>query len=279
MKYIFIDTNLFIDAVTSNEGENILSTIIKQLNKRSVKIVLPEVIKAEMLTQYAYWKDGVIENVERNLTTMSILGIKEGLTETDKKNKKKNKGETEAEKIDSVIEPHRAGMIKKIEGHYKSITKKIEQVFRHKNTEVVKLTDQILLAGMRRSLLKKSPYTRAEKITESAHTKDVDCIAFEALVAFYKKQTNKSTKSAMIMCVADKDYFSTDGILHDDLKKDIKIETKCYKTLPEMLDKEFKAQIGPKKRKKMKGAENAIGSLASSGGSLVEGSKIVAPQE
>ena len=279
MKYIFIYTNLFIDAVTSNEGENILGSIIKQLNKKNVKIVLPEVIKAEILTQYAYWKDDVIENVKGNLTTMNILGIKEGLTETDKKNKKKNKGETEAEKINSVIGPYRKGMVKKIEGHYKSITKKIEQVFKHKNTEIVKLTDQILLAGMRRSLLKKSPYTKTEKITERAHTKDVDCIAFETLVAFYKKQTNNHNKNALIMCVSDKDYFSNEGILHDDLKKDINVETKCYKTLPDMLDKELKVQIGSKKGKRVKNAENGIGSLASSDGALVESSKIVVPQE
>jgi hypothetical protein len=132
---------------------------------------------------------------------------------------------------------------------------------------------------MRRSLLKKSPYTKIEKITESAHTKDVDCIAFETLVAFYKKQTSKRNKDALIMCVSDKDYFSIDGVLHDDLKKDINVETKCYKTLSEMLEKEFKAQIGSKKRKKMNGIENAIGSLASSDGALVEGSKIIVPQE
>ena len=279
MKYIFIDTNLFIDAVTSNEGEYILGSIIKQLNKKSVKIVLPEVIKAEILTQYTYWKNGVIESVKGNLTTLNILGIKEGLTETDKKNRKKNKGETEAEKIDSVIEPHRKAMIKKIEGRYKSITKKIEQVFKHKNTEIVKLTDQILLAGMKRSLLKKSPYTKTEKITESAHTKDVDCIAFETLVAFYKKQGSKPSKNTLIMCVSDKDYFSNEGTLHDDLKKDINIDTKCYKTLPDMLDKEFKAQINSKKGKKVKTTENGIGSLVGSDGALAESSKIIVSQE
>ena len=279
MKYIFIDTNLFIDAVTSNEGENILGSIIKQLNKKSVKIVLPEVIKAEILTQYTYWKNGVIESVKGNLTTLNILGIKEGLTETDKKNRKKNKGETEAEKIDSVIEPHRKAMIKKIEGRYKSITKKIEQVFKHKNTKIVKLTDQILLAGMKRSLLKKSPYTKTEKITESAHTKDVDCIAFETLVAFYKKQGSKPSKNTLIMCVSDKDYFSNEGTLHDDLKKDINIDTKCYKTLPDMLDKEFKAQINSKKGKKVKTTENGIGSLVGSDGALAESSKIIVSQE
>ena len=81
------------------------------------------------------------------------------------------------------------------------------------------------------------------------------------------------------MCVSDKDYFSNEGILHDDLKKDINVETKCYKTLPDMLDKELKVQIGSKKGKRVKNAENGIGSLASSDGALVESSKIVVPQE
>jgi hypothetical protein len=38
-------------------------------------------------------------------------------------------------------------------------------------------------------------------------------------------------------------------------------------------------QIGSKKEKKVKNAENGIGSLASSDGALVESSKTVVPQE
>ena len=195
MKYIFIDTNLFIDVVTSNDGENILNSILKQLDKKQVTLVLPEVIKMEILTQYTYWKDGVTENIRSNLETKKILGIKENLTDAGKKYNKKQKWETEAEKIDSVIEPHRKQMIRKIESHYKSISKKIEEIFRHKNTRTVALTNQMLLAGMRRSILKKSPYTRTDKVTEGAHTKDIDCIAFETLAAFCKNNLEANKKN------------------------------------------------------------------------------------
>lgn len=275
MKYIFIDTNLFIDAVTSNDGENILNSVLKQLAKKNTQFILPEVIKMEILTQYHYWKDGVVNSIKINLETKKILGINEALTDTEKKNKKKQKGETEAEKINSVIEPYRKEMVKKIEEYYKSTSKKIDQIFKHKNTKIVALTDQILLAGMKRSLLKKAPYTRVEKATESAHTKDVDCIAFETLVVFCKKNTDEHKKDVLILCVSDRDYFSSDGKLHIDLIKDIKIENKNYRSIIEMLEKEFKIKIESRKFKKAKGLENKTGSLAGSNGLLIEESKII----
>ncbi len=273
MRYIFLDTNLFIDVVTSNDGESILNSILKQLAKKGVVLVLPEVIKMEILTQYTFWKQGVAENIKLNLDTKRILGIKEALTDTEKKDKKKQKGETEAEKIDSLMAPHRAQMIKKIEGYYRAISKKTEQIFRHKNTKMIALSDQILLAGMKRSLLKKSPYTRTDKGTENAHTKDIDCIAFETLAAFCKKSSQGNIKNSLIMCVSDKDYFSTDGNLHSDLKEDIKMETKFYRTIPEMLEKEFKVLIVQKRSKKNKKTEDSIGSLAGSNGGLAESLK------
>ena len=205
----------------------------------------------EIITQYTSWKDGVTENIKGNLTTKKILGI-EDLTEKDRNRKKKQKGETEAEKIDSVIELDRKEMIKKIKGHYESISGEIDKIFKHKNTAIVELTDQILIAGMKRSLLKKSPYTKTDKSTENAHTKDIDCIAFEALISFCNKHYNKKKKDCLIMCVSDKDYLSSDGKLHGDMKGDIKMEHKCYVNLQEMMNKEFKVKIDIEKLKKQK---------------------------
>ena len=278
MKYIFIDTNLFIDVVTSNEGEEILNSIFKQLGKENVKFVLPEVIKSEILTLYGYWKDGVIENVRLSLATKKILGI-EDLTGKGKDQNKQQKGETESEKIDGVIDSDRKAIIRKVERYYKSISKQIDKIFKHKNTTITVLTDQILLAGMKRSLLKKSPYTRRDPFVksdkrENTNTTDIDCIAFEALVAFCKKHSGEHKKNTLVMCVSDKDYFSTDGDLHADLKRDIVIEHKCYKAIQEMLDKEFNAQVGSKKTKSTKKQEDAVGSLAGSDGGLAESSKI-----
>jgi hypothetical protein len=275
MKYIFIDTNLFIEVITSNEGGNILDSVLKQLNKKNVKIILPEVIKIEILTQYSYWKKGVADSVRMNLTTKNILGIREELTNKEKNNRKKQTGETEAEKIDSVIESDIEKIAKKIQSHYESISNKIEIIFTHKNTNLVELTDHILLAGMRRSVLKKSPYTKTEKSTENAHTKDIDCIAFESLLAFLEGHHEEFKDATLIMCVSDKDYLSEDGELHDDLKKDINLKYKCYKTIREMMDKELHIKTNIKKSGKANKIDSALGSLSGNQGMLVEESKIV----
>ena len=86
---IFIDTNIFIEAVTSNEGGRILDLIINLSNKKYAKILLPEVIKAEIVTQYCYWKEGVIHSIRENLNTKNILGIREDLTNKGKNGKGK----------------------------------------------------------------------------------------------------------------------------------------------------------------------------------------------
>lgn len=280
MKYIFIDTNLFIDAMTSNDVENILNSISKQLIKGNIKLILPEVIKIEILTEYNFQKDGVVKAIGLNLETKKILGIEEPLTDAGKKNNKKQKVEIETEKINNVIEPYRKEMIKKIEEHYKSILKMINQIFKHRNTRIITLTDQILLAGIKRSVLKRAPYTRKDPHVkpekhENTHTKDIDCIAFETLLAFCKKNTDKQKRDILIMCVSDPDYFSLDGKLHADLMKDIKLENKSYQSIPEMLNKEFQIKIESRKLKKVKGLENKTGSLAGSGGVLIEESKAI----
>lgn len=274
MKYIFIDTSLFIDSVTSNDSEKILNFLFKLLSKKNVTLVLPDVIKAEILSQYTYWKEGVIEKIQSNLDTKRILGIKEELTEGEKKSKKKEKGETEANKINSVIEPHRKIILKKIESYYKSIAKKLGQIFKHKNTKIIQLTERILFAGMKRSLLKRAPYTRTEKTTENPHTKDVDCIAFEAVATFCKKSKKTDT---LVMCVADKDFFSKDGGLHEDIKESFAMNKNFYKTIPEMLSKEFQINIDSKKSKKDGNAEGKIGSLVGGNEISVESSKLINP--
>lgn len=273
MKYIFIDTNLFFDIMTSNNGENVLDAILAQLSKNNIKFILPEVIKVEIFTQYNSWKSSVIESIKINLETKKILGIKDALTDTEKKKNKKQKGETEAEKIDSLIEPHRKKIVKKIEEHYQLILKKSDNVFKHKNTKILTLTNQILLAGMKRSLLKKAPYTKSEKQTESAHSKDVDCIAFETLVTFCKKVTNEKKKNVLIMCVSDQDYFSSDGKIHFDLIKDIGIGNKSYQSISVMFNKEF--QINIEAQEENKGTKSKTGSLAGSTVSLAEESKTI----
>lgn len=246
-KFLFVDTNIFIDALTSNHGEQVIDELAKKLTESKIVLILPEVIKMEIITQYSSWEKDILEKAEENLSVESILGIRDT---TGNGKKKERRGETEAKKIDDIISPDRKRLLEKIKGHYKVVSDDIEKVFGHKNTKVIDLTDQLLFAGMKRSLLKKSPYTRSDKATENAHTKDMDCIAFESLLSFISLQDEKKSKGNLVMCVSDKDYVSKSGDLHDDLKRDIGKFSKYsrYGSLIDMLKGEFKVEIGSKNK-------------------------------
>lgn len=259
-KFLFVDTNIFIDAVTCDSSKQILDELIRRLEQKKITLILPEVIEMEIITQYSFWKKDVLKKAEENLSTESILGIKDV---TDKSAKRDRKGETEAKKINSIIAGDRKKLLDKIKTHYESVSKDINKIFKHKNTARINLTNLLVLEGMKRSLLKRAPYTRTDKATENAHTKDIDCIAFESLRSFLRSQ---KTKSDLIMCVSDKDYISENGELHYDICEDLnKCKLTSYQNLSEMIaveSRSFKAILRQKTRKNTESGKPTLASAA-----------------
>lgn len=234
-KLLFIDTNIFIDGIFSNSGNQILEELIKKLNDKKIVIILPEIIKMEIFNKFEEMKKGLIEKAENNLSIEKILGIDDNVKS---KRKESNAGKN-AKTIDGIIEKDRKKLINSINEFYKSMSTTISKLFNHKNTKIIELTDKLLLSGMRRSLLKIAPFTNTNKTGESAHTKDADCIAFESLI-FHLKANNSKSKNSLIICVSDKDYHSKDGNLHTDISNDLKnFKFKSYKDLPSMFVNEF----------------------------------------
>jgi len=239
-KLLFIDTSVFVASVFGDAANSILDELLKRLEKKDIVIILPEVIKNEIKTQFDILKNEYFEECKKNLSINKIVGIDEEKTKQTEGKKKVNQKGTNSKTIDECIRAPREKLLANIEKYYKDLSKKIEVFFRHRNIVNIPLTDKLLLSGMKRSLLKKAPYTNIEKTTESAHTKDADCIAFESII-FYIKSLKTPSKNSVILCVSDKDYHSKDGRLHDDICKDLeKCKFESYKSLAEMLEITFR---------------------------------------
>lgn len=239
-KLLFVDTNIFLDAITSDFSVSIIKSFCEILDNNKVEFILPEVIKVEIITQYQYWKNDIVRIVEKNLSTENILGIEDTTDKNSKKNQ--NKRESEIGIIDDLIKNDRNDVVAKIKKHYETVIQSLEKLFTHKNTKNIRLDYHLLLEGMKRSLLKKSPSTRTEKSTESAHTKDVDCVAFESLISYL--ESRKESDDFLIICVSDKDYLSDDGKLHNDIESDLsQLSHSHYQDLLIMLEKEFQLNI------------------------------------
>lgn len=230
--YIFIDTDVFLNTIVGNSSNDSLEKLSTELNKKKIFLILPEVIIKEIKKEFDNWKIDFFKKTEENLTTKKILGIQEQLTDKPKKN---NPTEiTNIDLIDGLLKEKRNNLFLELREFYENLSKKFNLILENKNTKIIPLTDKLVLSGIKRSLLKKAPCTRSDKTKENAHTKDIDCIAFESLVSFLNKE--KGSKNNLFLCVKDSDYRQSSGELCFDISEDLKkFNLKDYKTIESML--------------------------------------------
>ncbi|MFA5838431.1 MAG: PIN domain-containing protein [Candidatus Paceibacterota bacterium] len=220
--YIFIDTNIFVDMFKSDNSEQILANLVKHLNKKNRILILPEVIKKEIEKEFKDWEENSIQKIKENLE------IKKILASPDAKEEEKN-----INLVDKFTKNEVNNLIIKIKDFYSILAKNIEKILKHENTIIVKLTDKLILSGMKRFLLKKAPYTKPDKKHEKPKIKDVDCIAFESLLSILKEKNDIKT---IFLCVKDYDYFGKDNVLSLDILNDlIEFDIKNFDTVEFML--------------------------------------------
>src|SRR3989338_873303 len=237
-KLVFIDTNIFVDcAVKEIIGSDIkvLDQILEKLKKGEVTLVVPENIKVEII-----YKIGKICEDSKKLV--------EGMLQKGKTGSQNDKDKIAEKAIAAAEKTSQTG----ITMGYKKSKRLMEEIFKNKNTKEVKLTDSLIIAGMKRSLLKKYPFTA--KKSENAHTKDQDCIAFEALLSFLRRD-GKPKSRTFIFCATDQDYFSEEGKLYAEIENELKPFVKkvvVYKDPVDMLKKEFGGKYTKEQEKKYK---------------------------
>lgn len=158
----------------------------------------------------------------------------------------------------------------------------LELIFEHKNTKVLPLNEQILLAAYKRGIMGKKPFVQGYAGRDSAFKKNAlpshniqpDCIIIENLASFLKTQNN------FYLYLATNDsgfYTSLDKKEIDaEIKKELNIKY-FSQTLSELLNKAIGLK-GVKKQKTVKEEQNAfplIEKNITEEGKVIENSDIV----
>jgi len=234
-KIVFIDTNIFLACATAEINDSdidVLEKIHSRLERDEMTLLLPEVIKEE-----TYRK---LEEAFGRFREASKIPDAVGANPEQKKDAKlKLLKEIQQDEIKKANEQ----VLKKIKEREDAANKLLSKIFKHKNTVEIALSDEVILSGLRRSALVMRPSSAANG-DKAHHTKDIDCLAWESVLAGLK--ANEDFKSAaLFICTRDSDYFGTskDETIHKQISDDTKKHVgtvKGYSDLLKMLDAEFK---------------------------------------
>lgn len=262
---LFIDTSVFRDILTCNSSLENIKGLVKKLESNKIILILPEVILKEIKKEFNSWQENLLEGIKENISTIKILGFSE--EKTGVKNNKNEKNDKEnLELVDKIISKKREELFNEVKGFYNDLQKNVYLIFEHKNTKLVELTDDIILKGIKRSLLKRAPSTRSDKTKENSHTKDIDCMAFESLIYFLGNEKIEEN-SKIYLYVKDSDYVDNEGQLQKEIIGDLK---KFIKNIEH--SSQWDELDGEKGREIKK--EDALGSLADGQELLAENLKL-----
>lgn len=236
-KIFFIDSNAFIGCATQEAKGldlDVLEKIEKNLNNKKMILLLPSVIKQEILMEHARKFEELLDLIAKNFLKQ-FPGDKGNILINDILIKSKK----DAREI----------ILKK----QKETILLIKTIFRNKQTKKIPLVDKDIISGMKRACLQIPPYTKKQE-RKSTYERDIDCIAYESILNYLTKFGN-SKKDEIIFCTNDKDYIVKKPKkieLHPVLKRELQKKCKLvsvYNNPLNMLNKEFKVGYKPKQIK------------------------------
>lgn len=223
-KYIFIDTNIFLSCALEQLQDlnlEILEKFKEKLDEEKIHLIIPENIKAE------------INFGLRNEFKKLEEGIKNTLSDKRLDDLKK-----ESNLLVVALQNGKKEALNKLSENQKAVIKIIDDIFKHKNSIIIELSDKILANGMKRASLKKRPFTTKA----GSFIKDQDCIALESILHYLSTKTI-TEEMEVILCSDDGDYYDdiNNKELHVDIKNEFKkLKLSCYRSPIEMMNAEFK---------------------------------------
>ena len=250
MKYIFIDTNIYIYCALITKGNYTTQTIDalnKAINTDNTKLLMPEIIKLE----FAKKANNIFENeVSNNINKLKkeIQNISFPDYLGDEKSKIENS-------IDNLLEKRRANL-KRVSDN---IIKDIEA---NKNTIVLNLTNEIFLQAYKRALKGDKPYNvkTCNQCGNMEYVINADCIIIESIIDYFNNIKIKKEDELIFCSNNTKDFAifnetTNKHELHEDIKKQIKLKVKYYNNLPHLLKEEFESEIDNLEVKEIKNIE------------------------
>jgi len=172
MKYIFIDTNVFIQCcLLELEGDdlNSLKELNKLLDNNNTKLLLPEALELEFYKALNY----------KSKNLRNKIGKYKAQIEKD------GKGKIIDEKVKNDIIAKLDECIQGRDENTKNVKKEIKKIFSHKNSIRILLDIEIFIRSYKYFLSGQKPYNVREKSVIQ-----VDCIILESLRKFLDKKKN-----------------------------------------------------------------------------------------
>jgi hypothetical protein len=214
-QYLFLDTNFFLNFLFNEIENSWLENFSKHLKKENIIVLLPENIKREI--EYELYENSFLT---RNTQFQEVFKKIMALGEADTKKTDVQTSEVVSKNFASALLAFQDDIFKKVNESCEKRQKKFDKFCKDINPEIIDIKENILVNGIKRSLMKKAPFTNKSK--EAHRLKDSDCIAFAAILHFLEKENKSaSLKPSVIMCVSDIDYKDKNG-LHFDIKESLK---------------------------------------------------------
>ncbi len=229
-KLLFIDTVLFVGCILGDiKGQNltveVLEDVQKELSKGKALLLLPEVIKYEVIDKLKEREKAFVSKIKHYFGMLKTLRGEDRLPALMKK----------------TIEKAKENLVKDVQNKHKEAQTLLNKIFEHENTRTIEITEEIFFRGCRRALIRKAPATKNNK-NKSAFKKDQDCMAVESIINFLKE--NKCEK--LVVCTRDTaDYYEGDD-LHSEVLDDLREgcnKVVSYRNLLDMLKEEFAKSV------------------------------------
>lgn len=211
MKYLGLDTNVFINMIVSRDGGHKPESydhMMKLLNYGEIRLVLPEIIITE-----------VERNLEREVekTYKKLNEVKKKIKDLYWINKVKEMESFEELKksVTSNINQLRQQFELNKDRYLQDAKELLNEIFYHSNTIIIQETDEVIKKAYRRQLYKKKPFDSNGKDSLA------DAVIIESFINFI---SNKDKKDALFFISNNKADFSSDSdqnILHKDIQADI----------------------------------------------------------
>lgn len=250
MKYIFIDTNIFIYCALITKGNYTPQTIdaLNQcLKMNNVKLIMPEVVKMEYFKKaYNTLENDVINNIVKLKKEIQNISFPDYLG-GDKAKIEKN--------IDKLLEERK----RNLERVSNSI---MNDIITNPNTVLIELTNDIFLMGYKRALSGEKPYSQqiCTSCNNSEYVINADCMIIESIISYFNN-IHVNDDDTLIFCSNNtKDFavFNKEKNIHEldeSIRNFLKINVKYYSNLPDLLKNEFNSEINNKEIIEIKNIE------------------------
>lgn len=251
-KYIVLDTNIFVSFLETGflvaqesgfkepEDIKVLENLLKILDKDKAELILPEIIILECQRIKAE-KDEELDKIYNK----AIISVQD----TNIFNKKI------AQKPFENIKESMLRVCKKEKNRNIRIWRSLENIFGHRNTHFIKLSQELLFEAYKRGLSGKKPFVMrfSNSKDQTLNNKPIfdiqpDCIILESIIYFLKNKTNYET----YICTNDNNFY----ISNEKKQLDINIQKEMnikyfFLSLSELLNKAFGVKSSKSKKTKI----------------------------